>query len=296
MTFRLQVNRPPFSPALARRYLAGLNQSFPGWGDQAWFDWRYARSDSPCQSDLVVAEQDGNPVAGLSVIYRNVICGGRLHLVGIMSGAWTDPGVRRGGCFTTLLETCGDVARSRGACQMIGWVRGDRPSVGVLGRYCDQILDAGFVTFTARAHGKTGTAGAPIALELARDSLVARRVPGDRIGFAYTPAQWCEQMVAMRLGLVARRFDDGMTVLIQPDSSGCRVVDVAFPSSAALIANARRLADEFGACTFYTCDSALLAAARSEAARIQAGRFYAKLLRPSPLDKAQWIFSDGDRM
>lgn len=296
MNVAVQINPSPVSPALASRYLAGLNQAFPGWGDQARFDWCFARRSDPCPADLLTAEQDGVAIAGMAVPYREVVCGRTRQLVGIMCGAWTDPAIRRSGCFTALLEASGAVARSRGASLLTGFVRGDRPSLGALGRYCDLVGEAGFVTLPGRRGDKARAAGTPMALELARDIMAAQRVPSDMAGYAYDPSQWWEQMVAPHGAVTARRFDDGMIALIRPDAAGCSILDLVPPAPAVLIANASSLAGEFGTCTFYTCDAAVLGAARSVAARIAPAQTFFKRLGPGQLIDARWFFTDADRM
>ena len=93
-----------------------LQTAFPGWGGRDRFDWWFRRAAGGPAADLLVLADGDVLVAGLAVVYRRVrVPAGPPELAGVLAAAWTEPGSRRTGCFSELVEPCAETTwRARG--------------------------------------------------------------------------------------------------------------------------------------------------------------------------------------
>jgi hypothetical protein len=136
-SMELQINPPD-----ARKTLSCLNTCFPAWGDERTFNWAYERSmhNQPAPDYLVITE-DGKPIAGSGVNYRQVLFpNGASAIGGIMTGSWTLPVARGRGCFTRFIEESIRITRRRTGALLLAFVTEDNSS-------CRQLCKAGAATF-----------------------------------------------------------------------------------------------------------------------------------------------------
>lgn len=106
-----------------RYYLAALNHCFPGWGDERRFDWCFARALAGRKPDLLVLRDGGDPIAGSAITYRMLeLTDGTRVRAGIMSGSWTLPAARGRGAFTRILHASREIALTRDAPLLLGFV------------------------------------------------------------------------------------------------------------------------------------------------------------------------------
>jgi len=136
-SMELQINSPD-----ARKTLSCLNTCFPGWGDERTFRWAYERpmQNQPAPDYLMITE-DGKPIAGSGVNYRQVsFPNGASVIGGIMTGSWTLPVARGRGCFTMFIEESIRITRERTGALLLAFVTEDNSS-------CRQLCKAGAATF-----------------------------------------------------------------------------------------------------------------------------------------------------
>lgn len=124
-----------------KEYLACLNTCFPGWGDERTFNWYFQRETPWPRPDLIVFENEGRIVAGSAVSYRSVaLANGATVLVGIMTGSWTLPDVRRQGFFSKMIEESNQLAAGKNSALLLAFVRENNPS-------CRRLAQAGACLF-----------------------------------------------------------------------------------------------------------------------------------------------------
>lgn len=194
------------NPAAAEaEYLRGLQESFPGWGDRSDFTWWFRRDVGAGPADLLTLADRGALVAGMALSYRRFHPGGRggEAVVAILSGAWTRPDHRRGGCFADLVEHAEAVAAGRGAVALLGFVSGGRASRPVLEAVASERIASWQLRAGPRLAGETP---APAACRPAPDAATLRRWFHEHRaggGFAYpSPGVFAEQ-ARLRAGGVA---------------------------------------------------------------------------------------------
>jgi GNAT superfamily N-acetyltransferase len=133
----LRINPPD---AIAT--LSCLNRCFPGWGDERTFCWGYQRQMHGLPlPDYLLLEEDGEPLAGSGVSYRQVLFpkGGAV-ICGIMTGSWTLPEARGRGCFTRMITESIRMTAERGGALLLAFVTEDNPS-------CRQLSKSGAARF-----------------------------------------------------------------------------------------------------------------------------------------------------
>lgn len=206
--------------------LAGLNQCFPGWGNAAQFDWCYRRPSDPRPADILVAQDDGNIVAGLAVVYRQI---GRDNeppeLVGVLSGAWTLREARGQGHFGRLIDRAAEVARERGATTALAFVTGERSSAGQLDRRSARVIETRL--FSRHVPENPPLLGEPdeMAPDAAALAFTMRRDRSGQVSFVYDPRSWRDQMVDRAApSWVVRLGDQAIAVLAQ-QGQGSIVLD-----------------------------------------------------------------------
>lgn len=277
--------------------LAGLNLCFPGWGDAALFDWLYNRPSDPRRADLLVAEVDGEAVAGLSVVYRWI---GRddepRELVGGLSGAWTHPDARGHGLFGQLLDRAADTARSRGATATLAFVTGERASLGQLERRSARVVEAGLFTKDSSTSSLNSQSVGVLAPDKAALAFTRRRDRTGQVSIVYDPQSWSAQMVhrtaqsrVVQLGdraivVLAHRVDGSMIL----DALALEPVPGQIAEVACSIAPGRVTAYETGLESFKQYAS-------MGWARTKARMFLIPLTRSRFLD-GDWKLSGGDRI
>jgi hypothetical protein len=160
-------------------YLGCLNTCFPGWGDERTFNWYFRRETAWPRADLIAFEDEGRMVAGSAVTYRSVaLANGATVKVGIMTGSWTLPDVRRQGFFTRMIEESNRLAAQKNSALLLAFVKANNPS-------CRRLAQAGASLFPAwylssKSESQTGLSDAAIMRvsqsEPTLDALVERRI------------------------------------------------------------------------------------------------------------------------
>jgi len=121
-------------PSADAAYLAGLNDSFGGWGSAKEFAWWYRRPVDGLAADLLTVQASGELVAGMAICWRRAVRGDGEWLVGILSGAWTSRQHRRRGCFSELMAQAARRASERNAAALLAFTAPTRGTVPVLER------------------------------------------------------------------------------------------------------------------------------------------------------------------
>jgi GNAT superfamily N-acetyltransferase len=115
------------------RLVAGIDAGDPrlarGFPDASTRAWTMARTCSSLDPVSLAVEDDaGHWIAGMTVAYRSVVCGGGRETVGVLAGAWATPDARGRGTFEVLLD--GAIARGTtdGATALLGVMTEHNPN------------------------------------------------------------------------------------------------------------------------------------------------------------------------
>ena len=280
--------------ALQDEYLAQLNLAFPGWGDAAHFAWCYRRSDDPTPADLMVAVIGGVPVAGLAVVYRQAQLGDcPPRTIGVLSGAWTIPAQHRQGHFGRLLAEASIVAARRGACLLLGFVTGERASVGELGKISTRIIDAAVLTAPCGSgEGDPETIPADEAARL----FAGRPVAAAAAHIVYSPGGWQAQMLGRASGASAIRMGRDRVGVVSSGPGGTLLLDLVDQRPKAITAAVRALPLRLGPISLYSADPATIAHLHAHGFSAHPARVFVTALQPGHLDDCDWTVAAGDRM
>jgi hypothetical protein len=111
-----------FEPTDHERYLAGLNDCFPGWGDRAMYDWCFARTaGGPAPERMVFTDDDNEWVAGTGISFRTMRANGKRWLAGVMTGSWTLPAARGKGLFPAFIQETRRRVAHHGGVAVLGF-------------------------------------------------------------------------------------------------------------------------------------------------------------------------------
>jgi GNAT superfamily N-acetyltransferase len=218
--------------------LAGLNLCFPGWGEAARFDRLYNRTSDPRPADLLVAEVDGQTVAGLSVIYRWIGRDDEPHeLVGVLGGAWTHPDVRGHGLFGQLLDHATDLACSQGATVALAFVTGERASLGQLDRRSARVLEAGLFTKNFPSDSQHFERANALSPDEAALAFTRRSDRTGRVSIKYDAQSWRAQMVDREEQSRVVQLGDQAIAALGQEGDGSMILDaLAFESASVPVA------------------------------------------------------------
>lgn len=126
--------------------LAYLNRCFDGGWDETLYRWYLARPFNGRRPDRIIISNDGNPVAGSVVNYRQLQApDGSVHDVGIASGSWTLPEARGQGLFTRMMQASVSRAGEQGCQYFLAFVTKDNASRNALERCGAAMIPAAYV-------------------------------------------------------------------------------------------------------------------------------------------------------
>ena len=187
--------------------VANLNRCFGGGWDRAAYRWYMARPFDGRTPDRVVVFDDGRPLAGSVVNYRQ-LCSqdGSLRHVGIATGSWTLPEARGQGLFTRMMQASVARAGEKGCDYFLAFVTRDNASRRALERCGAAMLPASYVAggdvpVTAAAPGDIE------AVDASPDELFARTPAGPQVRFHYgSAAEWAEQHLRRALPVEVLRI------------------------------------------------------------------------------------------
>ncbi len=110
-------------------YIELLNFSFGDSWNAELFHWYMQRPFAGRTPDLAVLCLDGKPVSGAAVNYRQLRDPqGRIHNVGVISGAWTHPEARGHGYYTRVMRESANRVATQGCELLLGFVTADNDS------------------------------------------------------------------------------------------------------------------------------------------------------------------------
>jgi hypothetical protein len=105
------------------RYVAFLNDVFPGQWSRAAYEWYAARTFNHRASDILVRARGQRILSGMALCYRQVRAGGEAPLeVCVISAAGTLPGEQRHGHYAELLLAALERCRDRACTAVLGFV------------------------------------------------------------------------------------------------------------------------------------------------------------------------------
>lgn len=126
--------------------VSNLNRCFGGGWDETLYRWYLARPFGGRTPDRIILCDDGKPVAGSVVNYRQLLApDGGIRDVGIASGSWTLPEARGKGLFTRMMHASVSRAGERGCRYLLAFVTGDNASRGALERSGAAMIPAAYV-------------------------------------------------------------------------------------------------------------------------------------------------------
>lgn len=106
-----------------KEVIKGLNTSYNGWGDKFLYDWSFKSHISGIKPDLIIFRENGKIVYGTGVFYRVAITSdGKRMKIAIIGNGYTLPDYRRRGYSTLGIRKAIEVAGTRGAIFLIGFV------------------------------------------------------------------------------------------------------------------------------------------------------------------------------
>lgn len=116
-------------------FLDGLNECFPGWGDQVRYTWYFEPREPHPSPDVLVLKEGNQIVAGTGLTYRRLLSPTNRPLrAAILTGSWTLPAWRGRGLFARVVAESRQQALSKGQDVLLAFVREDNPSRRVLER------------------------------------------------------------------------------------------------------------------------------------------------------------------
>jgi GNAT superfamily N-acetyltransferase len=273
-----------------------------------WYLQRCFGGDAP---DRLILVQDGDPVAGCGLVYRQLHTpDGAVQRVSIVVAACTLPSARGRGCYARVLQAAIDRSTSRGCTALLGFVTADNatgrglvrlgataiPSSYIASRGAVRVAGAGTLRLCSakvvdgwpqRAHARLRSASAPA-------------------GFHYPDVgAWRSQMLerphaiqSLRLGATCRAVLEcvGDTDRLQWLDGDPRE---RFAAIRALVAHARRRGRNF---FMYSTRPGDAAAVRSLGLAVRPGYMMALALQAGQVPTVQawagmpWHVQSGDRM
>ena len=142
----MQESWNPAQPDIAAT-LAKLNRCFGGGWDENLYRWYLARPFNGRAPDRIIISDDGEPVAGSVVNYRQLRApDGTIRDIGIASGSWTLPEARGQGLFTRMMQASVSRAGEDGCQYFLAFVTADNASRNALERCGAAMIPASYVT------------------------------------------------------------------------------------------------------------------------------------------------------
>lgn len=247
------------TPLLRRAgYIAGLQQAFNGWGDDALFRWCFERDSGAGPATFLTGWVDDELVAGSAVVWRQLDLHGERQKIGIMSGSWTLPAARGKGFFSQMIETSLQTCRDEGASRLLAFVTENNGSRRRLEAAGSQMIPSSYCKTTVTGDATTLVPTAADPASVYQSYLLSRSARGH---IAYPErAQWAGQMVNRRQQVQV--FDAaGIPVIVEVRDEYSMVLCVCADSNderlAALTA-VRAMASENKPVLTYTLDPAEL--------------------------------------
>lgn len=135
----------PESPDMTAT-LAFLNRCFGGGWNETLYRWYLARPFNGRTPDRIVISDNGKPVAGSVVNYRQLQApDGSIRDIGIASGSWTLPEARGKGLFTRMMQASVLRAGEQGCQYFLAFVTKDNASRKALERCGAAMVPAAYV-------------------------------------------------------------------------------------------------------------------------------------------------------
>ena len=290
------------------RYLACLNQAFPGWGDQRRFDWCFRRRLDLHRPDLMMLTVDDQPAAGSAVTYRTLMTAQGPQEVGIMTGSWTLPAYRRTGLFARIIDESAELARQAGCGRLMAFVTAGNASRRVLEAAGARMDAAHYIAAPAAVaanHASADLTRQPLTDDLAHHLFeLASRVKDERARFCYQDAEeFSGQVLHRPNGVEVWRDAEGQFFVFE-QTAGTISLIYAFPHDTASgwESNTMRQAaghagDQACALFHYTASDPVAVAARSAGFETPPGYIVTlELTSPPHALPEDWLVWNGDRM
>jgi GNAT superfamily N-acetyltransferase len=205
-------------------YQAMLNTSFPSWGGEREFRWTFERSVAGQLPDLLVASENGAPLAGTAVVYRALKHAEGVTLAAIMSAACTLPQARRRGLLQQLVSAAHDAARDRGAQSFLAFVTASNASARALAGAGATMIPS----FYCRISRQPGA-----ALRTIEPCVLETRTAAAH--FVYTPDEWRAQFIERPQRVVCVDAGGASHALVESCGGFDRIHAVADPDDLAAI-------------------------------------------------------------
>jgi GNAT superfamily N-acetyltransferase len=127
-------------------YVELLNLGFGGTWDETLYRWYMTRPFAGKTPDLAVLTDNGKPVSGAAVNYRQLRGrDGRIADVGVVCGAWTHPDARGKGHYTRVMNECAARVVARGGEVLLAFVTADNPSSKGLRTAGSQMVPSAYI-------------------------------------------------------------------------------------------------------------------------------------------------------
>ncbi len=290
-------------PEDRRRYVAGLDAAFNGWGDDARFRWAFDRACGAGSADLVVlVDESGLWVAGSAVTHRLIgtPAGDRVH-AGIMTGSWTLAEARGRGCFTDLIQWSLDVVHRSSVGVLLAFVTDTNASRRRL-----EASGAATVPTWYMVWPTPSPTGAPsaIAVDIGSAAGLPKAAIAERAGVhhvAYPDAEaWLAQLIDRPDPVDVVEVPGGWAVIERAPTTDRALAVISDGSGEALDPVAvlgsltGRAADHARQLFAFTTDPAWAEAARATRADVQPGRL--TVLGDTTVAEGPWRVGGGDRM
>lgn len=286
---------------IAPVFLAGLNRAFGEWGDERQFAWAFARAGEEPPAELFVAEEDGVPIAGIALVYRQIAQGAAApRLMGCLSGAWALPDRLRKGLFGELCRTATARTLERGGAAAIAFIAGGRASAATVKAM--SVSHAEGAAFEA----PPGWAGAvqerlvPCDLDAAAAACLDRPCSKDTIGILHDAASWRRQMMDRPRPVSTFRLTDGTVAVIEHSVSAMCLLDQSSSDRAAIVRVFRALAwyaNENGrSLSVNLFEPAAITALSALGLAPRTHRLFVFAAEPGFADAGKWRIANGDRM
>lgn len=211
-------------PSIDDEMLEGLNYSYKGWGERRYYHWVFHCEVDGMKPDIIIGRKDGMIVYGAAIFYRSVfLWNGNKIKVGIIGSGFTIPGYRGKGYSSEGIRRGIELAGSKDAALMTGFVIFNNPS------YRNMIVNNGefFPTNYFRIDkGMIGTIEGDKRIIVVEDSAISRIVHQKYIErnkltrFDYSFDQFKHQFIERPSDIRVLSFDEGSGYIILERKDG----------------------------------------------------------------------------
>lgn len=286
---------------MAPVFLAGLNRAFGEWGDAAQFDWAFRRAGDDPPAEIFVAEEAGEPIAGIALVYRHIARGdGTPRLMGCLSGAWSLPERLRKGLFGDLCAAATSRTLERGGAAAIAFIAAGRASAATVKRMSLSNAEGAVFEVGPEWAWVARETLAPIDPESATVACLEKRRQADVVGIVHDAASWHRQMLARPRPVSAFRLPDGTVAVVEQGVSTACLLDLSTADPDRTVRAVRALACqawESGlSLSVNTFDPALIAALSGLGLVPRTHRLFVLAGEPGFAEASEWRISNGDRM